>query len=688
MKRVSSRTKLSELEISLALTEAIANIPDPQTLFQVIYETLRPALRFAMTLIILPTEDPEYGELYLQAISAPEALHPLKQRPSIYIRDALPGFDPYSTDILRFAASELLLNEMDLTTEMEILEKTLGIENFTLCPLAHSGKNVGYWILGHQKNIPFEEERLPLLQQVSKIIAGAVASTIAYSKLSQSEQNAQRLLTFTTAVMDAQQSGEFFQNLVQHLRALCPFTLASLQGLDQEEESYCWVVSSPDTMRPLAEEPLPGLNSDLPSSPLAQVRRFPPSLLPIAAQELCTRYQITSLVQFLMRIGTTQIVLTLGGKNTQESALKASGFLEQVVPQLYLALHNQVTWNEVKSLQKRLQMENRVLLDEIAAPTAPFQIIGQGPAFRKTLSRARLVASSDTTVLLLGETGTGKEVLARFLHDSSPRHNKPLVKVNCAALPTNLIESELFGHEKGAFTGAIEKRLGKFELAQGGTLFLDEIGELPLESQSKLLRVLQEKEFERVGGHQTLHADVRVIAATNRDLTDEVRRGAFRSDLYYRLSVFTLTLPPLRERPEDIPLLADVFLRRAAKKLGRTLRPLEPTELDLLTTYTWPGNIRELEHVMENAAILAKDATPNLRDFRILSTSNDSEPTEDEPLQPLDKHMREYLLRALRHCKGRVGGPQGAAALLGINEKTLSSKLRKLGLKRKVDFGF
>lgn len=687
MKKVSSTHKPSELEISLALTEAIANIPDPQTLFQVIYETLRPVLRFAMTLIILPTEDPEYGEIYLQALSAPEALRPLSQRQAVYIRDALPGFDPYSADILRFAASELILHEMDLTSEMEILEKELGIENFTLCPLVHSGKNVGYWILGHQKRNPFKEERLPLLRQVSKIIAGAVASTIAYNKLRQSEQDAQRLLGFTTAVMNAQQTGEFFQNLARHLHTLCPFTLASLQGLDQEEDSYCWLMDGPDTMRPLAEEPIPRINQDTPSAPLAQVRRFKPLLLPTSAQELCARYQISTLVQFQMLIDSNHLTITLGGRAHQEKALSASGFLEQIVPQLYLALHNQLTWSKVQALQKRLQMENRILLDEIASPTTPTQIIGQGPAFRKTLSRARLVAGSDTTVLLLGETGTGKEVIARFLHDTSPRHTKPLVKVNCAALPAQLIESELFGHEKGAFTGAIERRLGKFELAQGGTLFLDEIGELPLESQAKLLRVLQEKEFERIGGHQTLPADVRVIAATNRDLAEEARRGTFRSDLYYRLSVFPLSLPPLRERPEDIPLLADVFLRRAAKKLGRTLRPLEPSELALLTTYSWPGNIRELEHVMENAAILAKESVPNLRDFRILSTNTPLYPTEEETLQPFEEHLREYLLKALRQCKGRIGGPQGAATLLGLHEKTLSSKMRKLGIKRKVDFG-
>ena len=484
MKRVSSTAKASELEISLALTEAIANIPDPQTLFQVIYETLRPALRFAMTLIILPTEDPEYGELYMQAISTPEVLRPLTQRPAVYIRDALPGFDPYSTDILRFTASELLLHGTDLDSEVEIMEKTLGINNFTLCPLAHSGKIVGYWILGHQKSIPFQEARLPLLQQVSKIIAGAVASTTAYSKLSQSEKDAQRLLAFTTVIMNVQQSGEFFQNLARHLLTLCPFTLASLQGLDREEESFCWLVNGPDSMRPLAEEPLPALSLDDPSAPLALIRRFEPSQLPLPAQELCARYQISTLVQFLMRIGNARLALTLGGKASQENALKASGFFEQVVPQLYLALHNQLTWDEVQSLQNRLQMENRVLLDEMAPPAAPSQIIGQSPAFRKALSRARLVAGNDTTVLLLGETGTGKEVLARFLHDSSPRHAKPLVKVNCAALPAQLIESELFGHEKGSFTGAVEKRLGKFELAQGGTLFLDEIGEIPLESQA------------------------------------------------------------------------------------------------------------------------------------------------------------------------------------------------------------
>jgi formate hydrogenlyase transcriptional activator len=685
MKRHPLPSRQGGLEITLALTEAIANIPNPQALFQVIYETLRPVLRFEATLIILPTDNPEYGEIYLQALSMPEELQALRQRPAIFIREALAGFDPNSTDILRFELADIKREEVDMGAELEIMEKALGIKHFTLCPLVHSGKIVGYWVLGNGRSGPLSDEALPLLQQVSKIIAGAVASTTAYTRLSQREQEAQRQLAFTTAIMDIHEPRDFLEKMLRSLLPLKPFLLGTATGFEEDDITSPWYFADHQGLRPILEDPLPFQPAALTPNLLVQVLYYNQEALAKWQQEIIPRYKICAAVQIVLQLETSRQVLTLCANADQAAQLLAPGLFEQIAPQLYLAFHNRAIWQEVQSLQSRLRMENRVLLDEIAPPTGHQQIIGQSAAFRKVLARASLVAQGDTTVLILGETGTGKEVLARYLHDSSLRHDKPLVRINCAALPAQLIESELFGHEKGSFTGAVERRLGKFELAQGGTLFLDEIGELPFESQAKLLRVLQEKEFERVGGHQVLHADVRVIAATNRDLAEASRQGHFRTDLYYRLSVFPLTLPPLRERPEDIPLLADTFLRRATKKLGRTLRPLARDELDLLTAYAWPGNIRELEHVMENAAILAKDTEPNLRDFRKLSTSTDI-PDEEDIIAPLEEMNRQHILRALRKCRGRIGGTQGAAALLGLNEKTLGSKMRKLGIQRKVDF--
>jgi transcriptional regulator with GAF, ATPase, and Fis domain len=242
----------------------------------------------------------------------------------------------------------------------------------------------------------------------------------------------------------------------------------------------------------------------------------------------------------------------------------------------------------------------------------------------------------------------------------------------------------LFGHEKGAFTGAVERRIGKFELAQGGTIFLDEIGELPLESQAKLLRVLQEKEFERIGGKDVIRVDVRVLTATNRNLEEEVRKGRFRADLFFRLNVFPITIPPLRERKEDIPILAEIFLRKFSKRFGRALRTITHEEGELLQAYAWPGNIRELEHFMERSAITAMGADPNFREFRkAFVDKSDAEPTQE--IRPLDEVVKDYLIMALRQAHGKVSGPDGAASKLGLNGKTLDSKMRKYGIQRKVD---
>jgi transcriptional regulator with GAF, ATPase, and Fis domain len=289
------------------------------------------------------------------------------------------------------------------------------------------------------------------------------------------------------------------------------------------------------------------------------------------------------------------------------------------------------------------------------------------------------VAPTDATVLLVGETGTGKELVARALHNLSSRRHRTLVKVNCAALPAGLIESELFGHEKGAFTGALTRRAGRFELAHGGTLFLDEIGDLPLELQPKLLRVLQEGEFERVGGHQTIRVDVRVIAATNRDLEQAIRGSTFRADLYYRLSVVPIRLPPLRERGADIPLLAGYFAQKHGTRLGKRVPSLLPATLRVLEAYPWPGNVRELENVVERALILSEGAQLDLGGW----LPRPSPPPREEGTQTLEEIEREHILTVLEGTGWRVSGERGAARLLGMKPTTLEARMKKLGIARR-----
>jgi len=344
---------------------------------------------------------------------------------------------------------------------------------------------------------------------------------------------------------------------------------------------------------------------------------------------------------------------------------------------------------EVEILKNRLQAENVYLQEEIRTEHNFEEMVGQSPALLTLLQKVERVAGTDATVLVSGETGSGKELIARALHSSGSRKHRPLVKVNCGAVPASLLESELFGHVKGAFTGAIDRRVGRFELADGGTLFLDEIGELPLDTQVKLLRVLQEQEFEPVGSSKTVRVDVRIIAATNRDLAEEVRAGRFRADLFFRLNVVPLTVPPLRERPADIPLLVVYFLSRFAKKFGRKIDGVPRETMDRLASYSWPGNIRELQNIVERAVVLS--AGPLLRVDADVLPLIDTPPTpvrSADASQPrtqlvsLGDAERRHIEAVLAETRGVVEGPAGAAKILNLHPNTLRSRMKKLGVSR------
>ena len=334
--------------------------------------------------------------------------------------------------------------------------------------------------------------------------------------------------------------------------------------------------------------------------------------------------------------------------------------------------------NDQKRTEERLRNENLVLREEIDRSSMFEEIVGSSKPIHQLLKKVEKVAPSDSTVLILGDTGTGKELIARALHRRSKRANRAFVRVNCAAIPQSLIASELFGHEKGAFTGALQRRLGRFEAANGGTLFLDEIGELPMETQIALLRVIQEREFERVGSNHPISVDVRLIAATNRDLPAAVAQGTFRQDLFFRLNVFPIAVPSLRERSDDIPLLVEYFVGRYAKEAGKNIRQIGKHTLEQLQSYHWPGNIRELQNVVERAVILSETETFDV-DESWLNTES-TIPSQHEGLSALDDREVEMIEAALAETHGRISGPSGAAAKLGIPRQTLESKIRRLGL--------
>jgi transcriptional regulator with GAF, ATPase, and Fis domain len=339
---------------------------------------------------------------------------------------------------------------------------------------------------------------------------------------------------------------------------------------------------------------------------------------------------------------------------------------------------------EIKTLKDRLQSENTVLREEIDRASMFEEIVGNSRILRNLLSRVSKVAPTDSNVLVTGETGTGKELIARAIHKRSRRSSRAFVSVNCAAVPRDLIASELFGHEKGAFTGATQRRLGRFELAEGGTIFLDEVGELPAETQIALLRVLQEHEFERVGGTGSIRTEVRVIAATNRDLEAAIAAGAFRSDLFYRLNVFPIEMPSLRERREDIPLLVEYFLDRYARKAGRSFRAVNKRSLDLLQSYPWPGNIRELQNVIERSVIVCETENFSVDESWLSRQPRATGPkSQIELSQKLAAQEKEMIEAVLRESGGRVDGPSGAAARLGMPRSTLESKIKSLKIDKK-----
>ncbi len=373
-------------------------------------------------------------------------------------------------------------------------------------------------------------------------------------------------------------------------------------------------------------------------------------------------------------IGTLNVFSRRAGNFTDDDV----NMLSQIAGQVAIALGNALAFRHISELRDQLAEQKQYLEDELKTEFNFEEIVGHSKPIRRVLKQIETVAPTDSTVLILGETGTGKELLARAVHNLSLRRQHSFVRVNCASIPAGLLESELFGHEKGAFTGAIATRVGRLELAHQGTIFLDEVGDIPLELQPKLLRALQEREFERLGSTRTITSDVRIVAATNRDLGKLVALGQFRSDLFYRLNVFPVTVPPLRQRREDIPLLVQYFLSKFSQRMKKNIASVPPQGMKALCNYSWPGNIRELEHVIERAVILSPGPELKVPAFEPVSAEN--APSTSSALEDIE---RAHIIRVLREAKGKIGGPGGAAERLGMNRTTLNSRLQKLKISRK-----
>jgi formate hydrogenlyase transcriptional activator len=401
----------------------------------------------------------------------------------------------------------------------------------------------------------------------------------------------------------------------------------------------------------------------------------------------------------LITQGRTFGTLNLASRREDAFPHQDVELLQQVATQIAIAVENALAFKQIDKLKDKLAEEKLYLEEEIRSEFNFEEIIGDSPALKRALAQVELVAPAGTAVLITGDTGTGKELIARAIHNLSPRRERTFVKINCAAIPSGLLESELFGHERGAFTGALAQKIGRFELADRGTLFLDEVADLPLELQPKLLRVLQEQEFERLGSNHTQRVDVRIVAATNGDLAKLVAERAFRSDLYYRLNVFPIHIPALRERPEDVPLLVRYFVQKFSRSLNKAVAYIPADAMDALSGYSWPGNIRELENFIERAVLLSpgKELRVPISELKPATVASDASADSSSAASSLTAHSssgssistledaeRQHILRALRQTEWRIAGPKGAAVLLGMKRTTLQARMRKLGVRRPV----
>lgn len=508
----------------------------------------------------------------------------------------------------------------------------------------------------------------------------------AEEALRQSEERHRVLLEINNAIIANLDRRSLFDAIAQALNKVLPFHRASL-ALHDPATDVIRVYALAGTAPPRGFGVPMGAAFPREGSHLAEVlekreyriRRDLESESRVGLEDALLKDGIRSYICVpLVAKGEAFGTLNIGSGEPEAYSEGDAEFLVEVAHQVALAIQNMWAYEEIGELKARLEQENVYLQEEIKTQHNFEEIVGESPAITKVLKAVETVAPTDATVLICSETGTGKELVARAVHHLSPRKGKPLVKINCATLPTNLIESELFGHERGAFTGALSRKIGRFELADGGTIFLDEIGDLPLDMQTKLLRVLQEGEFERVGGTRTIKVDVRVIAATNRDLEKAMQEERFRSDLYYRLNVFPISLPALRDRKEDIELLVKHFVKKCCTRIGKEIETIPQQGMDALVSYRWPGNIRELENVIERAVILSEGRNLQLDDClpRPEATSGAS------PTVTLDEVQRAHIIEVLQLTGGRVSGERGAARILGIKPTTLESRMKKLGIER------
>jgi formate hydrogenlyase transcriptional activator len=557
-------------------------------------------------------------------------------------------------------------------------------------PLTTARRRLGTFNLGNSEPNAYESSTLGILQLVASQVAIAVENALNYEDARSFQQQVVRerdrlklLLDVNNAVVSNLALSELFRAIPSSVRNAMQCDAACLSLPDRDRKSLrVFGLDFPAGKGFMQDQMVLPIVGTSPGTAYRTGKpvRFghpPKSLAPMALKVNAEEGFESGCFLPVIRGNRTLGILHLLDRRPDAFTEEDVEFLRQVASQVAIALENALEFSELSESRERLAEEGLYLRDEIRTEHQFEDILGNSQGLNQVLHQVQTVAPNETTVLIQGETGTGKELIARAIHGLSSRRDNIFVKLNCAAIPLGLLESELFGHERGAFTGAIARKVGRFEIADKGTLFLDEVGDIPLELQPKLLRVLQEQEFERLGGTRSIRTDVRLIAATNRDLNKMVEQGQFRADLYYRLNVFPIMIPPLRERREDIPILVRYFVDKYAKAMNRKIERIPASVMDAIVRYSWPGNIRELQNFMERAVILSEGQVlrPPMGELR----ESKSRPSSSATLKDVEQ---KHILQVLRECGWTLGGPQGAAARLGLPRTTLIYRMRRLGIRR------
>jgi formate hydrogenlyase transcriptional activator len=695
-----------QLEALLEVAESIAQHRDLAALFHDLAERLHCVVDFDFLTLVLHDPDRNVMRLHILETRLPTPVKtgsesPVEGHPSGWVWQSQQTFVVTDTEEdHRFPDFLQRLREV-------------GVRSLAMVPLTTAQHRLGAMGFGRLVPQVITETELRFMQRVGSQVAVAVDNALNFQtsqayqiQLARERDRLQVLLDVNNILVSTRELNELFRGIVTSLEKVIHHDYTSL-ALRDSASGLLKIHALDFSSRPgLFDQEITVPLESTPSGicfttaqPLlargAEIDRFSNEIIRAlraeGVQTICCVPLITQ--------GRTFGTLNLASRREDAFPHQDVELLQQVATQIAIAVENALAFKQIDKLKDKLAEEKLYLEEEIRSEFNFEEIIGDSPALKRALAQVELVAPAGTAVLITGDTGTGKELIARAIHNLSPRRERTFVKINCAAIPSGLLESELFGHERGAFTGALAQKIGRFELADRGTLFLDEVADLPLELQPKLLRVLQEQEFERLGSNHTQRVDVRIVAATNGDLAKLVAERAFRTDLYYRLNVFPIHIPALRERPEDVPLLVRYFVQKFSRRLNKAVSYVPAEAMEALAGYSWPGNIRELENFIERAVLLSpgKELRVTISELKPVavaadagadssssSTSLSSSTSANTPIATLEDTERQHILRALRQTEWRIAGSKGAASILGMKRTTLQARMRKLGIRRPV----